>query len=293
MESNPLISVIVPCYNQARYLDEAVQSVLAQTYSNWECMIVNDGSPDDTAAVAQAWCKKDPRIKYVEKPNGGLSSARNKGISMAGGEFVLPLDADDKISPEYIEGCLREFKTTPATKVVYGKAVYFGKKTGDWELPTYNYHKLLTRNLIYCTAMYRKSGWEQAGGYDETMTLGLEDWDFWLRLLSEGDVVTRIDSIVFYYRIKVESMILNLNGDNQKTQTVYNYLYQKHSEKMNRVIGSPIQLYLDYEEGNTNINQIQRGAKALGFVGRILFGILRKTGYLLLKKESTQGNGIA
>jgi glycosyltransferase involved in cell wall biosynthesis len=86
-----LVSVIVPCFNQAQYLGEALQSVLAQTYTNWECIIVDDGSPDNTERVASKFVKLDNRIKYHKKQNGGLADARNYGINKAKGEFILPL----------------------------------------------------------------------------------------------------------------------------------------------------------------------------------------------------------
>lgn len=95
---NPLISVIVPCYNQAQYLDECLQSVLDQTYTDWECIIVNDGSPDHTEEVAKKWLEKDPRFRYIDKENGGLSSARNAGLKEAKGEWIQFLDSDDKIN---------------------------------------------------------------------------------------------------------------------------------------------------------------------------------------------------
>lgn len=88
MNQTPLISVIVPCYNQAQYLDECLQSVYDQTYQNWECIIVNDGSPDNTEEIVLQWTKKDARFNYLKKENGGLSSARNAGIDIAKGEFT-------------------------------------------------------------------------------------------------------------------------------------------------------------------------------------------------------------
>ncbi len=94
-----LVSIVVPCYNQAHFLDETLQSVLDQSYSNWECIIVNDGSPDNTEDIAKQWCNKDYRFTYLYKENGGLCSARNAGISISKGEFILPLDSDDIIAP--------------------------------------------------------------------------------------------------------------------------------------------------------------------------------------------------
>ena len=105
---NKLVSIIVPCYNQAQYLPEALQSVLDQTYSDWECIIVNDGSPDDTDIVAKEWLIKDIRFKYIYKENGGLSSARNAGIEIAIGDFIQFLDADDILDFEKFEKSMKK-----------------------------------------------------------------------------------------------------------------------------------------------------------------------------------------
>ncbi len=244
---SPLVSVVVPCYNQEAYLNEALQSVADQTYSAWECLIVDDGSPDQTAEMAAGWVKRDPRFRLIKKVNGGLSSARNIGIKEARGEYILPLDADDKISANYIEGCIAYINTYKA-KVVYGCAVFFGEKSEKWNLPDYDYRLMLTRNLIFCTAMFARKDWESIGGYDEKMKDGLEDWDFWLRLLSPEDHVQRNEQIVFYYRIKEDSMITNLIKNKEREHKTHRYLYLKHIDKMSEVITSPIQLYLDNEE---------------------------------------------
>ena len=98
-----LVSVIIPCYNQAQYLPDALGSVLAQTYPHWECIVVNDGSPDNTEEVAQQWCEKDNRFRYLHKQNGGLSSARNAGLDAAKGDYIQFLDADDAIHSEKLE----------------------------------------------------------------------------------------------------------------------------------------------------------------------------------------------
>ena len=123
-----MVSVIVPCYNQAIYLPEALNSLLAQTYQCWEAIVVNDGSPDETEKVALEYTWKDSRIKYVFKENGGLSSARNKGIELAQGEFILPLDADDIIHPEYMEKAMEAFEDNPFLKLVFCRGVFFGVK---------------------------------------------------------------------------------------------------------------------------------------------------------------------
>ena len=134
-KAQPLISVIVPCYNQAQYLDECLQSVLEQTYQNWECIIVNDGSPDNTEEVVKKWTEKDPRFKYLKKENGGLSSARNAGIKAAEGEWILPLDADDKIGDRYLELAEKEFGESYT--VIYCKAEKFCVQQVVWDFPSF------------------------------------------------------------------------------------------------------------------------------------------------------------
>lgn len=112
---HPKVSIIVPCYNQAQFLDEALQSVLDQTYTNWECIIVNDGSPDHTEEVAQKWAAKEARFVYLKKENGGVSSARNAGIEKAKGDFIQFLDSDDCIDNRKLELSLQELNSTIST----------------------------------------------------------------------------------------------------------------------------------------------------------------------------------
>ena len=223
---NPLISVIVPCYNQAQYLDECLQSVYGQTYPNWECIIVNDGSPDHTEEVAHRWLEKDSRFRYVYKENGGLSSARNAGIGVAKGEWILPLDADDKIGSKYLALAEREFINNPT--VVYCKAEFFGDKTGIWELGEFSLPKLANTNIIFCSALYKRASWLEVKGYDENLIYGLEDWDFWISLLKNGGKVIKINDVCFYYRVKSQSMIKNLNSEKRKF--TIDYISNKHSE---------------------------------------------------------------
>ena len=108
-----LISVIVPCYNQANFLDETLNSILNQSYTNWECIIVNDGSPDDTENVAQKWTNKDHRFQHISKENGGLSSARNSGLEVAKGDFIQFLDSDDLLSSDKFQQSIDAIDSFP------------------------------------------------------------------------------------------------------------------------------------------------------------------------------------
>lgn len=205
------VSIIVPCYNQAQFLSDALKSVLSQTYSSWECIIVNDGSTDNTEEVAKAFCLKDSRFKYIIKENSGLPAARNTAIKNSAGEYILPLDSDDIIGEVYLDKAIKHFVDFPETKLVYCKAEFFGDVIKQWELEEYNYENLLFRNMIFCSALFKRIDFNKTIGYNENMIYGLEDWDFWLTLLNEKDIVYRIPETLFYYRIKPNSMSRKLS----------------------------------------------------------------------------------
>ncbi|MDD3722639.1 MAG: glycosyltransferase family A protein [Lutibacter sp.] len=234
--NKPLVSIIVPCYNQAQYLEEALQSVLDQTYTNWECIVVNDGSPDNTQEVAQKWVEKDKRFKYLFQDNSGVSSARNFGIANAIGEFILPLDADDKISPNYVLLAVESFQQDTSLKVVYCKAEKFGDEVGLWDLKHYSIRELALSNMIFCSGMYRKSDWETVGGYDIKMIYGWEDWEFWISLLKNGGNVKQIDKIGFYYRVRKNSRERNILSYQMKS--LLEYLSVKHADFFVKQLGS-------------------------------------------------------
>lgn len=223
------ISIIVPCYKQAKYLSESLDSVLAQTYNNWECVIVNDGSPDNTEEIANIYTKKDKRIKYVWQENSGVSAARNNGISHSDGEYILPLDADDLIAPTYIEKAANRFLDFPETKLVYCKANTFGSKNGYWYLDEFDYNRFIWNNCIFCTAMFRRSDYDKTKGYNSNMIQGNEDWDFWLSLLKKDDIVYRIDEVLFYYRVKETSRTTELVNNNY-LEDVLVQLCENHKE---------------------------------------------------------------
>ncbi|RZJ49934.1 MAG: glycosyltransferase family 2 protein [Flavobacterium sp.] len=234
--NNPLVSIIVPCYNQAQYLDEALESVLNQTFKNWQCIIVNDGSPDETEQIAQKWCERDSRFVYVFQKNAGLSSARNSGIAQAVGDLILPLDADDKIAVNYLALAAEAFEKDKSLKVLYCKAEKFGDETGEWQLPSFSLFNLSRNNLIFCSAFFKKKDWELAGGYDTQMKHGWEDWEFWIAILKNGGNVERLEEICFYYRIKKQSMLRSI--EHQKGLDILNYLSIKHADFFVKQYGS-------------------------------------------------------
>ncbi len=221
-----LVSIIVPCYNQGQFLNDALNSVFNQSHSNWECIIVNDGSSDSTEEIAMVWIKKDARFKLTTTLNGGLAMARNNGIKHANGAFVLPLDADDRISDDYIQIALKLMEKSDLVKLVYAKGYKFGVESGIWKLPTFSLLNLARSNMIHCSALFRRSDWERVGGYDTNMKYGLEDWEFWIAILKDGGEVKFIDRVCFYYRIRANSMVRSINYEERKYTE--EYVAKKH-----------------------------------------------------------------
>jgi len=228
--SNPKISVIIPCYNHAQFIVEAMESVVNQTFNDFECIIINDGSTDNTEEVVINWISKDNRFKYFYQKNSGLSNARNRGIFLSSGLYILPLDSDDKISENYLEKCFKILELHGDVKIVYGEAYLFGKTNRKWNLDTYNFEDLLYKNMIYCTGLFRKEDWEKVEGYDENLREGLEDWEFWINILKNGGEVVKVNNCYFYYRIKDNSMITESILKHSYGYNSRLYIFEKHIE---------------------------------------------------------------
>lgn len=200
----PKVSVIIPCYNQGAWVDEAVASVLAQTFRDFEIIVVNDGSTDEATNRLLLEYER-PQTRVIRTANQGVAMARNTAIREAKGVYILPLDADDRIAPTYLEKGVAILDRDQEVGIVYSLGELFGSREGHWAVPDFSVRGILLTNLIFCSALYRKSDWERVGGYNPNMRSGSEDWDFWLSLVELGRGVTRIPEVLFYYRITAGS----------------------------------------------------------------------------------------
>jgi glycosyltransferase involved in cell wall biosynthesis len=205
----PRVSIVIPCYNHARFLPEAVASVLAQSDERWECVIVDDGSPDDTAPVAEGLIRANPgrAIRLVRQPNRGLSAARNAGIEAARAAYILPLDADDALAPEMIARTARVLDARPEVGFVYTDVVLFGEEQGVWSGGAYSLEKLRFDCPMVPETLFRRAAWEQVGGFDERMRGGYEDWSFWLSLAAAGCEGYHLPEPLARYRRSPRSML--------------------------------------------------------------------------------------
>ncbi|HEY1790727.1 MAG TPA: glycosyltransferase, partial [Verrucomicrobiae bacterium] len=204
-----LVSVVIPCYNQAHFLTEAVESVIHQIFADWEIIVVNDGSPDNTKDVFQNLASRWPGriLRYLEKANGGLADARNAGIAIARGKYILPLDADDKLHPEMLSRTVSLLESTPDMAVAYTDLVHFGARNGVVQAAEYDFAELCRNNQLNYCSLYRREVWGAVGGYHTDMLWqGYEDWNFWIGSGELGFRAKRIPVPLLFYRIKDSSM---------------------------------------------------------------------------------------
>ena len=225
-----LVSIIIPCYNQAKFLPDALQSVIEQDYENWECIIVNDGSIDETENIAGQWCNKDIRFKYFYKENGGLSSARNFGIKKSNSEYILTLDSDDKFDKTFISKALKAITDDPKTGIVscWGRR-FVGEKFYDVFKPKGgNLEKFLFQNAAIGNSLFRKKCWIEVDGFDENMKEGYADWEFYIRVCKNNWDVHIIQETLFFYRQHKISM--RVEAINNFDKEIKFYIFTKHRD---------------------------------------------------------------
>ncbi|OFV94012.1 MAG: hypothetical protein A3G76_13920 [Acidobacteria bacterium RIFCSPLOWO2_12_FULL_65_11] len=206
MTETPRVSVIIPCYNLGRYLDEAVASVLAQTYQDFEIVIVDDGSTD-TATVSLLADYRRPKTRVMHTAHGGVSAARNVAIANAAGAYLCALDADDRLEPSYFEKAVPVLDADPALAFVSCWLRAFGDEEWEWKPEGCDLPSLLWEDTVLTASLVRREAVVAAGGYDEQMPIqGLEDWDLWLTLVERGYRGTILPEVLFNYRRRAGSL---------------------------------------------------------------------------------------
>jgi len=220
------VAIIVPVYNKGVFLDECIDSIFSNvTNLGFEVCIVNDASTDDSEKYISKWSERQVKI-ITHKKNLGPSATRNTGIRNTTSPYIICLDADDTLEPNYIE---ETFKTLTREKVdiVYTNVNRFGMTTQKLVYPEFDITFLRKQNFIHCAALYKRIVWETLGGYDEGMLLGLEDYDFWLRAGKHNFKFKKCDTTWINWR-------LHNNNLTEKTNTVCKqirkYLKVKHGD---------------------------------------------------------------
>ncbi len=198
------VSVVIPCFNHGLYLPETLASLESQSFRDFEIIIVDDGSTDQV--TLDLFNRLDHRgMKVIRTENKGVSAARNLGIAEAAGPLIMALDADDYVGPDYLNKAVTVFEENPTVGIVFCERQMFGERAGIDPLPNYDARHLLVENLIYPVALFWKEDWAAVGGYNEAMTHGWEDWDFWIALSQFKRSVVKIPEVLFFYRVRSSS----------------------------------------------------------------------------------------
>lgn len=226
----PLVSIIIPCYNNKNVIFEAIDSALNQSYPRVEVIVVDDGSTDGSYEFVFDRILEGQNLRIVRQDNQGPAAARNTGFTLSGGDYLVFLDADDILHPDYVESCYREYEKDPSLNIVYCEAELFENKTGLWKLKPFSESTILLYNSIPVFAMLRSQVFQQIGKYDTQLKCS-EDWELWIRLLQQFEGVYKIPKVLFYYRKRNEQ---NSITDQDK---IYNfrhdsllYIYTKHQQ---------------------------------------------------------------
>lgn len=239
---NPIVSIIIPCYNQGHFLQDALKSLAACDADLYELIIVNDGSTD---AATNTYLRELSNQGYhvIFQENQGLGAARNTGIRAAKGRYLLPLDADNTIYPAYLTYGINILDQHPDVAVVYGDAQYFGDRTGIWKPGAFNLQRLMLGNFIDACAVIRRSVVEEVGYYDNMKIMGCEDWDLWLRIAFKGHRFHYVEEVLFDYRVNQQSMIRTLNANIAKQNAIEEYFIKKYPEQLDFAFGQQLLLY--------------------------------------------------
>lgn len=224
----PSVSVIIPAYNRAHLIAQTLQSVANQTCTDWECIVVDDGSTDETASIVQQFVEADNRFKLIQQPNSNAASARNRGASEARGEFLAFLDSDDLFEPDKLDWQLQRLRQDRDAVMVYGESLGFNDRDSTrggllfsrisdkpQGPPRQAFEGLLTMNPVMAP-LVRASAFRTAGGFDTSLP-SAEDWDMWLSL-------ARLGTVVFEQRQSLRYRIHSGPSGNKSAQTLRNYL---------------------------------------------------------------------
>jgi glycosyltransferase involved in cell wall biosynthesis len=230
MNSNPRVSVIIPCFNLGEFLDEAVESVLAQSYQDFEILIVDDGSTDAaTIELLDGYAR--PKTAVFRTGNRRLAAARNFLISQARGHYICALDADDRLHPEYLERTVGVLDADPSLTFASTRLQMFGAETSVWPRDQRcDLGMLLCDDTIITPALVRRAAVLACGGYDERMPhQGDEDWDLWIGMVERGHRGVILPDVLFHYRRRPNAMCVECTTG-QVHLELMDYLIRKHEQ---------------------------------------------------------------
>ena len=263
------VTIIITNYNKVDYIKKSIDSALDQTYSDFNVLIIDDGSSDGSLDIIRSY-DSNPKISLILQENIGVIKTRNKAINSAKGDYILQLDGDDALHPEYLSWTVPVLTVNTDVGIVFCKTELFGSKNGVWDLGEYSLINQLTTNQIVVTALFRKADFVKTKGYSEDFARGYEDWDFWLSLLELGLEVKEINRVGFYYRILKNSRNSSFSKDLEKE--LKTRIYKSHQDLYLSNGLDPVNLLWKIKEKDSEIYDLKLLKKSKEY----------KVGYLLL-----------
>ncbi len=269
-----VVTIVIPVYNASQYLVETIESVLQQTYTDFELLVIDDGSTDNTADIVRNFSQQDSRVKLISQVNQGVSVARNAGIKMAQGEFIAFLDADDLWLPNKLAMHIQHLIANPSLALSFGRVEFMtfdGKPTGQYSNPTF---KNITAKNLYeenpavtpSNVMFRRIALQQVGGFDGDLS-GMADSELFLRIKCHGWQVEGINQVFVLYRTSLGGMSSQLykmeedwNCLSEKVQAYAPELIKRHYKHAKAMLlrylaRRTLRLHLSSEVGISFINR--------------------------------------
>lgn len=228
----PKVSIVITCYNLGAYLEEALGSALSQTFSNHEVLLVDDGSTDPATVALLDRLPNHPRLRVLRTENQGVARARNYGIGQAEGDYILPLDADDRIGAEYLARAVPVLDASEEVGFVGCHYRIFGERQGECRPEHYRLPDLLVENVVPIASLFRRTCWELVGGYCPDLN-SVEDWDLWIGILERGYRGVVLPQIHFEYRVRPNSNLSDIHQPELYQQRMQ-LLYRRHRSVYDR-----------------------------------------------------------
>jgi glycosyltransferase involved in cell wall biosynthesis/SAM-dependent methyltransferase len=234
---SPLVSVVIPYYNRADTIDDTLESLRKQTFKDFEVILVDDGSPEKRSITKLKNLNlKGLDARVVSQANQGVAMARNNGIAMSGGEYVICLDSDDMLAPTYIEKAVYVLETQPDVSVVSSHMSIFGSVNDNYKNADYSPLELYSDNMVITAAAFRRSVWAIADGYKSN--IGYEDWEFWLNLAEHGFWGRRIPEELFLYRTSLQSRFIADKDVHWNSLKRLRALHPAYAKKVKKLLNS-------------------------------------------------------
>ncbi len=256
MTNEPKVTIIIPCYNRGKYIGETLECVQKVNYPNLECIVVDNNSTDNSVEVIKKFTQSDNRFQLIQNDVNNISIARNKAIAASSGKYILPLDSDDLIHPDYVREAVEILENNPEIAVVTCDALLFGAKKGKWKRPEYNFKDFLVKVSIHNTSMFRRIDYDKTNGYEPDLKF-CEDWEFWINLLKRGGEVYKIRKNYLFYRKHNDSTQKKYRHTEEKYLAT-KFIYEKHKELYASLLENPLELLQQHQKYKEGYNQLRR-----------------------------------